>query len=234
LAGIAPQSTTTNGASRRALSRWLGREVLAGAALALQQHRARARRRGLEHDERAAHRRRAADQPAEPLALRQRELDLPRSDVEPQLGAAERQHRAVAQRRLDHRHAVDQRAVAAAQVLDHRRTVPDPDLAVELRHRAVGDHQVGLGVGADHHALGREQERRPVAAILDTRQPTLAHARAQRLGGGERLGGARIVGHGDQSSVSPAAGRRFAAGTGVAGTRRTSIAPARSAWIRCG
>ena len=94
----------------------LGGEILAGAALALEQHRGVARGGGLEEGVRGAHRDRATDEPAEPIARRDVDVDIARADLEAQLRAAEQQERAVAQRCGEHGHAVDVRAVATAEI----------------------------------------------------------------------------------------------------------------------
>ena len=92
-AGIAPQSTTTNGPFARALAvvDRLGGALLAGAGLALEQHGRVARRDLLEQREHRAHHRARADERAERRAVGRRELGLAVVDVEAELGVAERE-----------------------------------------------------------------------------------------------------------------------------------------------
>jgi hypothetical protein len=81
----------------------LGGELLAGAALALEEHGGVGRRGGLEEREGGAHRDRRAAQQAETVAWRQRDLDVTGADAEAKAGPADRELGAVAERRVEDR-----------------------------------------------------------------------------------------------------------------------------------
>jgi hypothetical protein len=109
-----------------------------------------------------------------------------------------REHAAVAQRRVEDRHVIEQRAVTAAEIANERAAVDDAQLAVKLRHRAVGDRDVRARIGPDHESLGREHVARARLLARGDRQLALAHDDARRAAR-QGLGGSRVR----QSSVSP-------------------------------
>ena len=112
----------------------------------------------LEHREDGADGLGATHQQAEAVAGGQRHDDPLEAEVEPQPRLPDRDHRARTQRRLDHRHAIDRGAVAAAQVArDQAAARIDAQLEVEARHRPVGEQDVARAVRADHDLVGRRR-----------------------------------------------------------------------------
>ena len=120
----------------------LGGALLAGAGLALEQHRRVARRRLFDQRERGAHRDRAADQRAQLGLVRERLRDALVAQLDAQDGAAEPQLDSVPEPRLGDTGAVDPGTVARFEVTDARRAVVEEDLAVKTRDGLVGKDDV--------------------------------------------------------------------------------------------
>jgi hypothetical protein len=155
-------------------------ELLAGAALALDEHGRVRRRHALEHGEDLAHGDRAADQRAEALRARRREAAQPIARVEGEARAAELEHAPERHRGgLDPR-AADERPVAAAEVLDADRAVADREPRVPARDALVGQDEVALGVGADRQ-LGVERTLRALVRADDHHDLRGDRADAERV-----------------------------------------------------
>src|SRR5207248_10371689 len=90
---------------------------------------------------------------------------------------ADRDHVAIGQLLLDHRLAVDQRAVGAAEVADPERAGPDLDPPVVPWGRGVADDHIVVGSAADrdHLAWQRDDASRE-GATLEGQQGRIGRA----------------------------------------------------------
>ena len=129
----------------------LGDRFLAGAGLALQQDR-RLGRRGLrEQREQPLHRRGRAEHVAEPIARPVAELDVRVDRLDIDLGVlAEAQPRGAGQDDLADARAAVLGAVRRVEVADLDAVATHADLEVVARHGRVGEHEIVVGVRADH------------------------------------------------------------------------------------
>jgi hypothetical protein len=173
----------------------LGHQLLAGAGLALDQHGGVGGRHPLEHREHPAHGHAAADEPAEALARRQRDLHHLGQHRQAQRALAEGDVRVGAGVGIAHREPVEEGAVAATGVEDADAILLEADGQVMAADRGVVELQVAVGRAADAH-LGAGQldlaaSVRP-AQHLDADLVRLqAHGRSvagQPLSGAGRIG----------------------------------------------
>jgi len=131
-----------------------GDAFLAGAGLALDQHRRVGRRDSLELREQLAHLRADPDERPERVAVGPDDLGLTVVEVDPELPVAEHERRAAAERTVGDRDGIGDGAVAAAEVACAHPVAGDRELAVEARHRRIVDDQIVGRVRADRAALG--------------------------------------------------------------------------------
>ena len=175
--------------ARAAAVHRLGRDLLPGAGLAFEQHGGIGRRDAGELRHRSARGGSDAEHAAESIGGGERDLGVIGLEAERQARGADRDRGPVAQWRLEHRDRVDRGAVAATQVLEDHGLGLDAELAVEARHRAVGEPQIGGLVGPHDDPVPRRHQRLPdVRPGLDGEpEPADQHAvavlRPQRLGG---------------------------------------------------
>ena len=162
--GIAPQSTTTNGPSRRASRR-------DGSPPPRRPCRCRSRPRAAPSRP-TARRARAARRPcASPPTCRPACRSVLPADTGRRFDSAENSkrsptrpsltQRARAQESVGDAHAVDDGAVAAVEIAHVRAVVGDAHFAVEARHRGVLDDEVVRRVEADRAAVRRRLPGQP-------------------------------------------------------------------------
>jgi hypothetical protein len=145
-------------------------QLLAGAALAEQQHGRRAPGRPLEDREHLPHRDRATVQRAEPVGLRRRDVDhlVGRHQLDERLADAQRDARRCDD--LLDRDAVDHGAVLAAEVGDHEALRARRDRAVPARDERIGQRDVARAIGADHDADLRQIDLDAAVGPVDDAQ----------------------------------------------------------------
>ena len=145
-------------------------QLLAGAALAEEQHRRVRLARALEDREHLAHRDRLAVERAEVIVLRRRDVDdlVGRHQLDQRLADAQRD----AGRRDDlaDGDAIDHGAVARAEVGDREALRVRRDRAVAARHERIGRARRRTLVGADHDAGLRQLDLEPAIRTVDDAQ----------------------------------------------------------------
>nr|WP_276602576.1 hypothetical protein [Nannocystis pusilla] len=190
--------------------------ALAGAGLALEQHRGVALGRAREHGEGGPHRRRDPGERAEARLAGQRQAVDLGPEVEAEHRLAEAQEAAGAQERLEHVDAVEHGAVAALQVAHAGAGLVDHDLAVEPRDRRIVDDAVVAAVGADRAAIGRGLPGRAGGRPLDHGEAEAPHAGPARL----RLGAGEGRGRGGRHRLPAVVGRHPPTDTTVRAARQ--------------
>jgi hypothetical protein len=96
-----------------------------------------------------------ADQPSERLSLSERNRDPSVGELETDVGATEREHSPGVEDALIHSDAIDPGPVAAFEIAQDRPMILDRDLAMEARHRPIGEHEVRRLVSADDRLATR-------------------------------------------------------------------------------
>jgi hypothetical protein len=168
------------GLARRRVVHRARDHLLAGAGLAGDQHGQLAGRHLLELREDLPHRRRAADDRVEAIALRQLDLDDVLHRLELDRGVAEAEHRARPQEHLADAQVADVDAVARVQVAQPVAVVARGDLEVGPRHRLVGQHQVADDAAAAGHPRLDDLELLALIGAADHDQLALAQALHRR------------------------------------------------------
>jgi hypothetical protein len=131
-----------------------GRQLLAGAALPLEQESGIPLRHPGEAIDHPAHGRAASDELAQPrVAAARRRVLVPDDRLEQDLAAADAQP---SRHRQDHLAHLDTRQPGAGlrrQIAQHERAPLGDDVAVDGGDRLVVQHQVRLGAAANHQAI---------------------------------------------------------------------------------
>ena len=176
VAGMAPQSTTTNGLlrARARLVDGLRDELLAGARLAGDEHREVRRRGLLQALEDAAHPRRSARPAGRSRRGPGTSTSLGPDGRELHHRVAERHVRVLGEVDLAHARVADERAVARAEVAQAHAALGRDELHVHGADLAVVEHQVAGLVPADHDGLGADFELLLGARALRDRELSAA------------------------------------------------------------
>ena len=160
---MAPQSTTTNGPSRRALSWWIAvaSTSLPVPRLALEEDGHILRRCELENTKDVPHRLAVRDRTSERRPPRERELDRDSVDANEELRASEGELGALGDHHLGDPCAVEERAVAAPAIDDPHAARFAMHLEVLARHERIRQAQVARLPGSDDRHTAVRTDAKP-------------------------------------------------------------------------
>ena len=146
---MAPQSTATNGPSRRGDS-----SCTARASTPFEQHSDLGGGRALEHPEDVTHRRRDAERLAEVIARRHDDVAESRVELNADDGLAERDDRIHREKDLANARAADVRAVATRVVAEHEAVAGQDEGEVLARHGRIVEDEIRRLSSPDEEAGG--------------------------------------------------------------------------------
>ena len=207
--GAAIYDHERHGSSGRMVVNGPGRQLLAGAGLALDQDRRFGRRAHLEHREQLAHGQAAADQSAETVARTRRHgRHLARRDAN--VGGAKPNRRPAGYDRLDDPRALPEGTVGAAQVADTHALAGRYQLGVAPRNLRVFQGEVTVAPGTHNQRPGTETYMASIGHHLAYPGPggrVVSGQRGHEPGLHERL--AIGAGHGHLENTTGYTGLRF-------------------------